>query len=327
MRYDFPSNLGLSTCLFFAWITVAFNGSLRGQPPITALAVLPYADQYVTGSQAGLAICQWPTMEIREQLPTRLEHIHDLALSHDGQILMAAGGVPAEQGVIELWDWPSRQLMQSLEIGSDLVYRAAWFPADDRFITAVANGPCEIWTRAGQRLTTYRGHSRSVLALAVLPSQSRILSAGVDQTIQLWSTASATRERGLDNHTDAVLDLALQPGPARAANDHATQDRPAAMLASVSEDKTVRLWQPMIGRMVRFVRLTTVPRRVLWSVDGSRIIVACDNGQVLVLDPSDMQTVRSYQSTVQPIFELCLGGASGRIAVAGAGGVEFFSLQ
>ena len=52
-------------------------------------------------------------------------------------------------------------------------------------------------------------------------------------------------------------------------------DRP--LIASSGEDNTVRFWQPTIGRLVKFVKLPSVPLDIDWTVDGARVVAACQN--------------------------------------------------
>jgi len=82
------------------------------------------------------------------------------------------------------------------------------------------------------------------------------------------------------------------------------------------------LWQPTIGRMVRFVRLPAVPLDVKWSLDGRWIVASCDDGHVRVIDPDSVTIVRdvaalagwAYCLTVHPTkYEIAVGGARGEL--------------
>jgi WD40 repeat protein len=86
--------------------------------------------------------------------------------------------------------------------------------------------------------------------------------------------------RTLDNHTATVHDLAVRPGQ--------PGDAPP-LVASVSDDRTLRLWQPTIGRMVRFAKLSSPPLAVAWSADGKRLATSCIDGHLRVLDPDTLQ--------------------------------------
>ena len=90
-------------------------------------------------------------------------------------------------------------------------------------------------------------------------------------------------------------------------------------MISTSEDRTVRLWQPEIGRMVRFVRLGSIPRRVVNLADGD-LAVGCDDGTVIVIDPLEMKIVSTHQSQIKQIYELVRFREG--VLVAGVGGVE-----
>ncbi|MCC6510436.1 MAG: WD40 repeat domain-containing protein, partial [Pirellulaceae bacterium] len=147
-----------------------------------------------------------------------------------------------------------------------------------------------------------------------------------DQTIQLWSVASGQRERGLDNHTGTIHDLAVQPSAGQAGSA-------PPLMATVSEDRSVRLWQPTIGRLVRFARLDSVPRCVQWgesvgkATDGRKtLIVGCDDGSVRVLDTDDMSIIQSISTPIRPIYELVIVPGGREVIVGGEGGSHRLSL-
>ena len=61
------------------------------------------------------------------------------------------------------------------------------------------------------------------------------------------------------------------------------------MVASISEDRTVRFWQPTIGRMVRFAKLESKPLDIVWLSDGRHVAVSCEDGHVRLIDPATVQ--------------------------------------
>jgi WD40 repeat protein len=122
---------------------------------------------------------------------------------------------------------------------------------------------------------TLEGHSRGVLAAAFLPDNRTIVTASADQTLRVWEAASGRLVRSLENHTAAAYALALRPP---------SPDAPV-MIASAGADGTVRFWQPAIGRMVRFVRLPHEPLDLAWTPDGSRLLAACRDGRLRIVDP------------------------------------------
>ena len=95
------------------------------------------------------------------------------------------------------------------------------------------------------------------------------------------------------------------------------------MAVTVSEDRTVRFWQPTIGRMVRFVRLKkTVPLAVRWTPQGDRIVTVGTDGRFRVIDPETVTVLHNapaiigwaYSVDVHPTENAAVvGGANGQI--------------
>ena len=96
------------------------------------------------------------------------------------------------------------------------------------------------------------------------------------------------------------------------------------MVASIGADRTLRLWQPTIGRMVRLARLESDPTALAWLADGRAVAVACADGHVRLIDPetvailSDLPALdgRPYCLATAPDGSLLVGGQHGRIGLA-----------
>jgi WD40 repeat protein len=244
-------------------------------PPITAAAFAPDGTQVLIGSQAGIEVLSWPELKHVADIKTSLLHVHDLSFSPDGKTLLAAGGSPGEKGSVEVLSWPNAELQKSISEHPDLVYRVAWSPQGNQFATAGADGICQVFDVTGKKLARYEGHSRAVLAIVYLPYGKDIVSAGIDQTLQLWDSSTGKQLRTLDNHLATVNDLAVRPG---------SKPDELPVVVSVSDDRTVRLWQPTIGRLMRFARLESPVRCVAWSTYGEEIVVGCNDGSLVKID-------------------------------------------
>ena len=93
---------------------------------MTALAFAPDGKSVLVGSQAGIEQRSWPGLAPVANLPTRLTNILDMAFSPDGKMLAVVGGEPAVRGTIELWDWPSGELLRRFSPHQDVIHGVSW---------------------------------------------------------------------------------------------------------------------------------------------------------------------------------------------------------
>lgn len=302
-------SVAFALCVLF--VVTASDESLAA-PPITAAAFAPDGNQVVIGSQNGLDVRSWPELQPVASLPAELRHVHDLAFSPDGTILLAAGGAPAEYGAVVVLSWPDGRCIRRVTEHTDLVYRVAWSPDGSQWATASADGRCGIFAaETGRLLAYYEGHSRPVLALSWLNDGTTIASAGVDQTLRLWESATGRHLRTLDNHVGTINDLATRPAQ--------TADAPV-VVATVSEDRTVRLWQPTIGRLMRFARLPSVPRVVAWTKDGRELLVGCNDGVLRTLDADTVEIVAEQRGLSGRLSTITVNATRQELLLAGEGG-------
>ena len=88
-----------------------------------------------------------------------------------------------------------------------------------------------------------------------------VASSGQDRAIQVWDAASGKVLHSLDGHTDAVNALAWAPAS-------------GGILASGSNDKTVRLWNAKTGQAGKTMsdNGATEVYSLAWSLDGKTLV-------------------------------------------------------
>ncbi len=271
------------------WIGVLFillllrflgkDSECLAEPPITAMAISSDNKLVITGSQRGLVVREWPSLSQVRAIDCGLDSIHDLCISPDGKGVLVAGGSPGVSGVVQLRSWPDLILKRSWSEHHDVVYKVAWSTNGLEWVSVSWDGYCRICKgNAPASHVTSTSHSGPVLAAAFLKHDA-VATAGADRTIAVWSSVSGQTSRVLRQHTGTVHALALQP---------ARHDGQEQLLASASEDRTIRFWQASIGRMVRFHRFASTPRSIAWTHDGRWLIVGNDDGTVVQLDPTSL---------------------------------------
>lgn len=288
--------------------TLSLLGRGPGTAPITALALGPQEKELVVGSQKGVEVFSWPEMKPLRRLPTELLNIHDIAFSTDHKHIAIVGGKPGESGSVEILDWTTGKQVQRITPHQDVVYSIAWNDSGDLVATASADGIAKLLeVSSGKTITLLQGHSRPVTCVTWLPNQKRLVTGSVDESIRLWNSAGESL-RTLSNHTRPVLGLAVRPGH---------YDPP--QLVSIGADKTVRLWQPTIGRMTRFARLTSEPRAVGWTQDGALFVAACVDGKARIIDPETVEVKREL-IVLNDVAHCLAISKDGHIIVGGANG-------
>jgi WD40 repeat protein len=230
--------------------------------------------------------------------------------------------------------WPTGATLGQIGGHDDVVYSASWSATQRRLALGSMDTRVTIVTlpeqdtaepRTGSSQPTpsplqmehrsiAKGHSKGVLAVGFL-NDNQLLTAGMDQTIRLWSLSGtqAQPERTFENHTDTVRGLIRRPAESEAL----------CMIASIGADRTVRFWQPTIGRMVRFARLNeAAPLAAAWLPDGQLLVVACDDGHVRTIDPDTAELTSDVAVQTGWCYALAVHPQTGAVVVGGTEGVS-----
>lgn len=281
----------------------------------TAAAWDSLRKQIVTASDAQIECIDPQSLKTVRRISVDLNKIYQLAFSEDGTYLLVAGGSPSENGCVELYDWPNSRLVArhtstsrkggngetstaSKTSFQDVVTSVCWLPDQSGWLEASWQGIGIVRLLDGTVQTTFDGHSGPLLAVTCLDDQ-HVVSAGIDQTIRIWNRHDGTEVRSLDNHTGSVRWLQRKQNP---------RDNTAPRLVSASADSTVRLWEPGIGRLVKFSRLGSPPLVVCSSPVHSRILLGLEDDSVVALDMQSLETKVLVESPTRDPSQTSAGG-------------------
>lgn len=296
------------TCLLF--ICLFASTGRAAEPPITAMAFAPDGESLVAVSQAGLQEFNWPDLERQRTIETSAANLHCLAFSPDGKCLAIGGGNPSEAGIVEVFSWPEGGPISTIDGHSDSVRSAAWRNNSELF-TASIDREIKLWNleKREHPLLTYKGHSRSVDAVCLLNDGKSLISAGADESVRVWDIESAELIRSLNQHTRPVHALSLRP-----------EAEGLPMAASAAGDRTVRFWQPTIGRMVRYVRLESEPLNIAWLNGGDRIVASCKDGAIRIVDVDEVRVTKTLPVITGWAYAIAVHPTDGSLVVGGSDG-------
>lgn len=234
--------------------------------PVTALAWDVARLHLIAATDGQVRVIDMARSVEVSQYNIAMQKICDLALAPDQHRLLIAGGDPSEREIVEVREWPSCNLLDRFEHDGDVATRVAWSGDGQRWLEGNWNGVCRVRDHRGRIEFEFSDHTNAVLSMCWLDPEPWIATSGIDPAIKIRNAKDGTLVRSLDNHTQSVVGLISVP------ESHGPR---GGYLISASHDGSVRLWQPGIGRLVRFARLPSSPVAMQWLRQGMQVVVAC----------------------------------------------------
>lgn len=186
------------------------------------------------------------------------ESVRAVAISKDGTLLAAAGGLPGQKGEVKLWNLATRQVAATINGHDDCIYAVAISPDGKTIATASYDKVILLWDAAtGKQLRPLKDHIDAIYALVFTPDGAHLLSAAADRTIKIWNPKTGERLYTLSEPTDGVNAIALSPD--------------GKQVAAAGIDKTIRVWTlgDKSGELVNsLIAHEDAILQIVWSPDG-----------------------------------------------------------
>lgn len=160
-----------------------------------------------------------------------------------------------------------------------------------------------IWdVENGKEVKTLRGHTKTILSIAISPDRTKIVSGSVDSTVRIWDFESGEMLRTLEGHTDWVQSVAFSPN--------------GETVVSGSDDRTIRVWIVESGEVLQTVKEHPHWRAnsVVFLPDGKRVVSGHDDCQIRVWDVDNGNTLRILHGHTEGVCHLVLSPDGRRIA-------------
>ncbi len=278
-------------------------------PEATALAWSKDNKFLAIGGYKVVTIVDPTSGKVIGELKGHSDKIHDLHFSPDGKWLAAAGGPPAQQGEVKLWDTATWKEGRTLVGHSDYIYSCSFSPDGKQMATASYDKTVKLWDlTTGAESKTLKDHADAVYAVAYSPDGKLLATGSADRSVKVWDVGSGKRIYTLAGHTDMVFDLSW--------NQKGNQ------LTSVGADKTVRTYNvnAQAGNQARVSNHDRTVNAVAYSPDGNMMATVSDDKSCKIWNTANGSATQTLKDLGDGLISVEFSPDSKMVAVGGFDG-------
>jgi WD40 repeat protein len=263
-------------------VTTAIATAAKKPSPVTALVISPVGDEIIFARNEQLFRSHLISQAMVVRIDTKVPRVMCLRYVQQGRQLLIAGGLPGESGSVELIDLVKKRSIWFVEHHADVVYDLD--VQVELLVTVSHDQHCHLVDmKNGIVQGTFQGHSRPVMGARFM--NGVVVSVSGDSSMRIWDTTNQRQTRMLDHHRARINSISMWPSSS-GVNQQTTKS--LAVCCTISADKTVRFWQPSIGRMVRFYQMkSAMPLCMAKTVNrtgGFEVTVGTSDGRIVTID-------------------------------------------
>lgn len=285
--------------------------------PVSALAFSPDGTTLASSGYQRVDLRSPQDGAIRGSIACEFPRVSSLHFAGDGHLIVG-GGAPGLTGIVSIVELKTKSIARAFGGYADLVTALAISPDQQWLAIGSADHSAALQSLSdSKKAVKLAGHSGPVLAAIFSPAGDLVVTASADRSIKTWSL-DGKLVRSSNHHTEIIHALALRPR----AEDGAFE------CASGGDDRTIRIWRPAIGRMVRIVRgHSGAIFSLAYARDGSALFSAGQEGVIRRLSADSDEILQQQAAHADAIYSLAVS-PDGKTLASGdwAGAVKIWPL-
>lgn len=205
---------------------------------LTALAASPWAPLVAVGGQKQVLLYHSDTLDLLGVLPFPEGTPHVLKFSRNGSLLLAGGGRGGKSGRVVIWSVTKGERLFAVGDEADAVLAADVSPDQTRIALGGPGKLVRIYsTKDGKLLSEIKKHTDWITSVEFSPDGVLLATGDRAGGLYVWEAFTAREYFTLRGHTAAITDVSWRLD--------------SNVVASVSEDTTIRLFEMENGNQVR----------------------------------------------------------------------------
>lgn len=221
-----------------------------------------------------------------------LETLEAATFSADGKLVATSSG----DKTVVVRDVSAPKAPRVFETRASGVYATAFSPDGKWFASGSKDNTVRLWeTATGRELLNLAGNIGVINSVAFSPDSRAVAAGGLSGGVKLWEVMTGRELMKLAGHAESVNAVAFNA---------------AGVLASASNDRTIKLWDTAAAPARELRTLAGHGGEVhalAFSADGARIASGSSNGEIKMWNTADGQTVRTLDGHTALVSSVAFG--------------------